>query len=374
MPALSSYPPMMRWRLWAIAVGLTTSMLAAGCKGRAGEAARSGGAIPVSAAEVVRKDMPVVIQTFGTVEAFQTVTMRSQGSGVLTNAAVGEGQDVQAGDLLFQIDARPFLADLAKAEAALARSRVQHANAEKEATRQAELLKKGLTAQDSFDAARTAADALAAAVSADAAAVENARLQLAYCTICAPLEGRTGERLADAGNLVKANDAALLTINQVRPIKVRFAVPQQELENIMAELAAGALTVQAVIPALPDEPETGAVTFLDNTVDSATGTIRLKGVFANERRRLWPGQFVRVNLVLKTDPAAVVVPAEAVLAGQQGRYVYVINPDLTVANCPVTVARRAGGEIVIADGLEAGWKVVTDGQLRLGPGSRVEIK
>ncbi len=362
-------------KLLTCAVGVVLAVGLVSCAGKKDAASKGpAGPVPVTAADVVRKDMPVEIQTFGTVEPYLAVTIKPQVSGVLTNTAIAEGQEVKAGDLLFQLDARPFLADLDKATAALARNQVQKDNADKEAARQDELLKKGLAAQDSFDAAQTAAAALAAAVRADQAALENARLQLDYCSITAPMDGRVGSLVVDPGNLVKANDATLVTINKIRPIKVRFAVPQQELESIMTEMARGTLKVQAVVPTETETREEGVVTFLDNNVDAATGTIKLKGTFANESNRLWPGQFVRIVLVVKVDPQVPVVPAQAVLAGQKGNYVFVIKPDLSVEDRLVTVARRVAEELVIASGLEAGERVVTDGQLRLGPGSRVEVK
>jgi len=323
---------------------------------------------------VVRKSAPVQVGTFGWGEANLTVTIRSQVTGPLVKVHVVDGQHVKGGDVLFEIDRRPFEAALRQAEANLARDKAQQENADKEARRQDELLAKGVASQGEFDAARAAADALAASIKADAAAVELARVDLGYCTIRAPLTGRAGAVLVHQGNLVKADDVVLLVLHQVQPILVAFCVPQRELPAIRSGMAGARLRVRVFIPGEHDRPETGDLVFIDNQVDADTGMIRLKAAFANAQQRLWPGQFVTVVLTVREDPDALVVPGRAVQEGQQGQYVFVVKPDLTVEVRPVAVDRTFEGEAVIAAGLEAGEQVVTDGHLRLVPGAKVEVK
>jgi multidrug efflux system membrane fusion protein len=360
-------------------------------------------AVPVTVATVVQKNIPVQVRVIGTVEAYSTVSIKAQINGPVTKVYFKEGQDVKKGDLLFTIDPRPFEAALKQAEANLARdtAQVQQAeanlakdmaqakNAEVEAQRYAELIKKEVVSKEEYDQRRTNADAFQAAiradqaavdnakaaVRADQAAVDNAKIQLGYCSIRSPIDGRTGSILVHEGNLVKANDTpALLVINQMTPIYVAFSVPEQQLSEIKKYTAAGKLDVEAIIPNDEKHPAQGVITFIDNAVDSATGTIRLKGTFANHERRLWPGQFVNVVLTLTTQPNAIVIPSQAVQTGQQGPFVFVVKPDLTVESRPIAVGRTVDGETVIEKGLPAGEKVVTDGQLRLVPGAKVEIK
>ena len=228
--------------------------------------------------------------------------------------------------------------------------------------------------KDQYDQLRANADALAAAVQADKANVENSRLQLAYCTIRSPIDGRVGSVLINKGNVIKANDLVMVTINKVMPIYVTFSVPEQNLSDIKKYMAAGSLNVEAVIPGDEKRPAQGVLTFVNNAVDTTTGTIQLKGTFENKDKKLWPGQFVNVSVTLTTQRNAVVMPSAALQAGQQGQYVFVVKPDFTVESRPVTVARTYGDLTVVAQGLKAGEKVVTDGQLQLIPGTRVELK
>lgn len=355
---------------------LLAAVLLAGCskEGDKKGASRAGPPAAVTVADVAKKALPVEIRTFGTVEASATVAVRAQIGGLLTNLHFREGQDVKQGDLLFSIDSRPAEAALKQAEANLARDTVLQKNAESEAGRQEELLKKGLTSQDIRDQARTAADALAAAVRADQAGVDNARLELAYCSIQAPINGRTGRLMADPGNVVKANDTVLLTLNRIKPVYVSFAVPQGQLPAIQPRMAAEALPLRVFIPGGADQPETGALTFVDNAVDPRTGTVLLRGAFTNDNLRLWPGQFVNVVLTLAVQTEAVVIPSAAVQAGQKGVHVFVVKADMTAESRPITVQRTFDDETVVASGLAPGERVVTDGQLRLGPGVTVEIK
>jgi multidrug efflux system membrane fusion protein len=331
--------------------------------------------VPVTAGAVLQKTVPIQLRTIGNVEAYSTVAVKSQIGGVLTRVHFREGQDVGKGALLFTIDPRPYEAALKQAEANLAKDNAQLANSRKEVQRYAELVKKGYVAQEQYDQISTNAASFEAIVNADMAVVENARLQLRYCSIYAPLSGRTGNLMADEGNLIKANaDTAMVVINQVQPIYVNFTVPEQYLGEIKKYMSSGRLNVALVIGKDENYPESGVVTFVDNAVDSATGTIQLKATFANRQRLLWPGQFVTAIMTLTTKPDAVVVPSQAIQTGQEGLYVFVIKADLTVEARPVSGGAALDGETVIEKGLQPGEQVVTDGQLRLVPGAKVEIK
>jgi len=331
--------------------------------------------VPVTAGTAAQKTVPVQISAIGNVEAFSTVSVKSQIGGVLTRVHFREGQDVNKGDLLFTIDPRPYEAALKQAEANLSKDNAQLANSRKEVQRYAELVKKGYVAQEQYDQISTNAASFEAIVNADMAVVENARLQLKYCYIYSPISGRTGNLMANEGNLIKANaDTAIVVINQVQPIYVTFSVPEQSLSEIKRYMSEGNLRVEAILSKEDEKPEQGVLTFIDNAVDLATGTIKLKGTFANKGKRLWPGQFVNAVLTLTSQPDAVVVPSQAIQTGQNGHYVFVIKTDLTVEDRPLLVGRTLNNETVIEKGLQAGEKVVTDGQLRLVPGAKVEIK
>lgn len=331
-------------------------------------------AVPVLAATVEQKDMPVQVQAIGAVEAYSTVSVKTQITGQLTGVFFREGTDVKKGELLFTLDRRSFEAELNKQQANLEHDLAQAKLAHLDAERYAGLFKSGVVSQQQYDQVQSRADELDAAVRADTAAVENAKVQLMYCSIYSPIDGQTGTLMIHQGNMIKANDTPfLVNINQVEPIRVAFTVPEQFLADIKRFAAAGKLLVQAAIPG-DSRPAVGTLSFIDNTVDPSTGTIKLKGEFANRDRRLWPGQFVNVTLVLRTQPNAVVVPAQAVQNGQQGPFVFVIKSDLTVETRAVTVNRTTSGQAIIDAGLSAGERVVTDGQLRLVPGSKVSIK
>jgi multidrug efflux system membrane fusion protein len=337
---------------------------------------RGGGqAVPVVTATAGRKAMPITISVIGTAEASSTVAVRAQITGELTSVAFNEGNDVQKGQLLFSLDKRPLEAALKQAEANLARDMAQAANARSQAQRYEDLANRGIATKEQLETARTSATALDATVGADRAAVENARVQLQYATIYAPIAGRTGALMVHAGNLVRANDATpLVVINQVTPINVSFAIPESRLPDFKTYLARGSLLLDARPPNDTGATSKGKVAFVDNQVDPTTGTIRVKGTFANADRRLWPGQFVNVVVTLTTDPTALVVPTPAVQTGQQGQYVFVVKQDQTAELRTVTVARTEGSETVIKDGLAPGETVVTDGHIRLVPGSRVSVK
>jgi multidrug efflux system membrane fusion protein len=332
-------------------------------------------AAPVTAEPAVQKPVPVVIRAIGTVEPFSTVSVKAQVGGELKEVHFREGQDVKKGDLLFTIDPRPYEAAIRQYESNLAKDVAEMKNAKEVERRYSELVEKGYVAKQEYDRLRTQAEALEAVVKADQAVLENARLQLSYCFIHAPVEGRTGSLLVNEGNVIKANaDSAMVVINRIRPIYVSFSIPEQHLSDLGKFMAAGGLKVEASVPGEKSRPEQGVLTFLNNTVDTSTGTIRLKGTFPNDDRRLWPGQFVDVILNLASLPDAVLVPSQAVQTGQEGKYVFVVKEDRTVETRPVETGLILEKEIVIEKGLSAGEVVVTDGQLRLSPGAKVEIR
>lgn len=332
-------------------------------------------AVPVSVATVLLKTVPVSLQAIGTGEALSTVAVKSMVSGEITRVNFVEGQDVKKGQLLFSIDSRSYEAALKQAEANLARDLAQEANAKEQAGRYQNLFKQGIVSQQTADQFQTTSDALEAAIRADKAAIENVKVQLSYCSLYSPTDGRTGSLLIHQGNVVKANDTpSMVVINQINPIYVNFSVPEQNLPEIKQRIKAGRLKVAVTIPHDPGGPELGELTFVDNTVDATTGTIKLKATFPNQQRRLWPGQFVNVTLTLSSMPNAVVVPSQAVQVSQNGPFVFVVKSDRTVESRPVVVDRALEGETVISRGLQPGETVVTDGQLRLVPGSKVQIK
>src|SRR5262245_55421204 len=349
----------------------STPQRPAGGRGAGGGAQ---GPVPVVVATAVRKPMPITISSIGTAEPSKTVAVRAQITGELTDVGFKEGDDVTKGQLLFTLDRRPLEAALKQAEANLARDTAQAANARSQAQRYEDLANRGIATKEQLETARTSATALEATVGADRAAVENARVQLQYATIYAPIAGRTGALMVHEGNLVRANDTTpLVVINQVAPINVTFAIPEGRLPEFKMYQARGSLHLEAR-PPNDDAPSEGRIAFVDNQVDPTTGTIRVKGSFGNVDRRLWPGQFVNVVVTLTPDPTALVVPTRAVQTGQQGQYVFVVKQDQTAELRNVTVARAEGGETVIKEGLAPGETVVTDGQIRLVPGSRVSAK
>jgi multidrug efflux system membrane fusion protein len=331
--------------------------------------------VPVLAATVTEKTVPLDLKAIGNVEAYATVNIKARVGGQITQVNFQEGQDVEKGQLLFVIDPRPLQAALRQAEANLARDRALANKAQADAGRYAELIRKHFVSQQEYDQAKATAESLAATVKADQVAVENARLMLSYCYINAPISGRTGNLIADMGNQIKADaDTAMLVINQVQPIYVSFAIPQQNLAEVRKFMATGKIPVEAVITGQEDNPETGVLSFLNNTVDTATGTIQCKATFANPHKRLWPGLFVNVVVQLSSQPHAILAPSQAIQTGQAGQFVFVVNPDLTVEVRPVEVGRPIGGDVIVTKGLKPGERVVTDGHLRLAPGAKVEIK
>jgi len=331
--------------------------------------------VPVTVGEVVQRDVPILISEIGSVEAYSTVAVKAQIGGELVEVAFHEGQDVHRGDLLFRIDPRPYDAALKSAAAQLQKDLVQLKTAQQDVTRYAELVKKDYVTQEEYDRIRTNAEALEAAVAADHGAVENATVQLEYCTIRSPIDGRTGKLMVNRGNLVKANaDTPLVVINQIDPIYVAFSVPQQDLPEIKTRRAVGKLEVRVTAPDSAAQPPPGTLSFIDNAVDSTTGTVLLKATIPNHNRLLWPGQFVSASLQVSTKPNALLVPTEAIQTSQQGPYVYVVKPDQTVESRPVVQIGVYEHETIVEQGVKAGETVVTDGQLRLVPGASVKIQ
>ncbi|MFH0932964.1 MAG: efflux RND transporter periplasmic adaptor subunit [Nitrospirota bacterium] len=329
----------------------------------------------MTAGTVIQKTVPVQIHAIGNAEAYSTVSVKSQIGGELIRVHFKEGQDVRKGDLLFTIDPRPYEASLKQAEASLAKDTAQLNNARVGVNRYDELIKYGYVTQEEYEQICTNAASLEATVNADKAMVENARLQLKYCFIYSPITGRTGNLMTDQGNLIKANaDNPMVVINQIQPIYVTFSVPEQYLSEIKKFMSSGKVKIEAIITKGEHHPEEGVLTFVDNAVDIATGTIKLKATFANKEKRLWPGQFSNVVMTLTTQPNAIIVPSQAVQTGQKGQYVFVIRNDLSVESRPVIISRTIGEEAVVEKGLQPGDKVVTDGQLRLVPGAKVEVK
>ena len=360
--------------------GLLAALVGVSCAaddsapGAPGGESRGQPSVPVAVATVVQKAMPVEIRVIGSAEPYATVAIRSQTTGQLIAVNFREGDEVTRGQVLFELDRRPLEAALQQAQANLERDMAQAANAVVQSKRLQDLVERGIAPREQADTSRTAVAALNATVNADRAAVENAQVQLQYATITAPISGRTGALMVHEGNLVRANDTIpLVTINQVSPVSVAFAIPESRLSELNRYRAQGSLRVTAT-PPNDDVPSIGQIAFVDNSVDQNTGTIRIKGTFPNNDRRLWPGQFVNVVVTLTTDPAALVVPSVAVQDGQQGPYVFAVKNDQTVEMRPVKVARTRGAETVVAGGLQAGETVVTDGHLRLVPGTRISLK
>jgi multidrug efflux system membrane fusion protein len=371
--------------------------------GKGGGRRGMAGDVPVIVAKATQRDVPVEIQVIGNVEAYATINVKAQVSGQLTEAYFHEGDFVHKGEKLFLIDPRPLeaaynqalanvsrdQASLGQAQANLLRDAAQLKYQEDQAKRYSDLYNGGVISKDQSEQLRASADAMAQAVNADQAAIEsakaaieasratadNAKVQLSYTSIPSPIEGRTGNLTVKAGNVVTANNMDLITINQIEPIYVTFAVPEAQLPSIKKYMAGGKLVVRAR-PQDGDvkDEDSGYLTFVDNTVDVTTGTIKLKGTFPNAAHKLWPGQFVRVTLMLTTQPNAVVVPNQAIQTGQNGSFVYVVKDDQTVEARSVVPGSRVDQDMVVNQGLETGETVVIEGQLRLAPGSRVVVR
>ena len=331
--------------------------------------------VPVNVAQARKKTVPLEIRVIGSVEPSSTVAIRAQVTGELTAVHFTEGDFVREGQVLFTLDQRPLEAALNQMRANLERDTAQATNTRTQADRARELAARGIATREQVETAEAAAEALQATLAADRAAVENATVQLQYATITAPIAGRTGSLQVHPGNLVRANDTtSLVVIDQITPVNVSMAVPEAQLPLLQGYLAKGRVRVEAEAPSDGSAPSEGHVTFVDNSVDPTTGTIRVKGSFANIDNRLWPGQFVNVVVTLATDANAVVVPSVAVQGGQQGNYVFVLKSDQTVEVRPIEVGRASGDDTVVTKGLSERETVVTDGQLRLVTGTPVVIK
>ncbi|HTW63880.1 MAG TPA: efflux RND transporter periplasmic adaptor subunit [Bryobacteraceae bacterium] len=399
-PRLST-PILLLGAAYLVVTGCTNTGVKAGGPGGRGRGAETG-PVPVVVATVSQRDVPINVDVIGNVEAYSTITVKAQVGGELTKVSFREGDFVKKGDLLFTIDGRPLEAQLSQAQANLARDTAglsqAQANlardvanekyAQDQAKRYLGLFDQGVVSREQADQMGSSAAALSqtvladkaaiesarAQIVADKAAVENVQVQLSYTTILSPIDGRTGSIAVKQGNVVAANTTDLMTITQVQPIYVTFSVPEDQLGEIKRYMGEGQLPVHATSQADAGIQESGMLTFVDNSVDATTGTIKLKGTFKNAENKLWPGEFVRVVLGLTTHPHATVVPNQAVQTGQDGQFVYVVKPDQTVEMRPVVTSTRVDQDLVIDRGLEPGETVVTEGQLRLTPGSRVQIQ
>ncbi|MBN9660252.1 MAG: efflux RND transporter periplasmic adaptor subunit [Acidobacteria bacterium] len=392
---------------WAAITLAVLALAGTGCnRGGAAskkDASKKGDAVPVSVTAVAKRDVPLDLEVIGNVEAYSVISVRSQVSGLLQKVHFKEGDFVSKGQVLFSIDPSPFNAALREAEANLTRAEAQIGQAQatlkrdiaqakyagQQADRYKSLQKEGIVSKEQVDQFTTAADTNSEIIRVDEAAirsaeasvvaaraqVDNARIQVGYTTIRSPIDGRTGNITVKEGNIVSSNTIELTSINQVQPIYVTFAAPESNLAEIKRFAAEGRLPV-TVLPSEGEEvtPEIGTLTFVDNNVDSTTGTIKLKGTFPNAERHLWPGSFVRVRLRLSTRKDALIVPAQAVQEGQDGQFLYVATDKMTVEQRPVKVGSRSGQDMVIDQGVEAGEKVVVEGQLRLAPGMKIRIR
>jgi membrane fusion protein, multidrug efflux system len=368
---------------FAVAAGLVLAVLVGGLlaylsfDSRAKEKSsgkKGGGAIPVSVTEAVQQLSAVRLQAIGNVEAFSTVAVKARVDGEIVAVNFKEGQEVRRGDVLFRIDPRPYDAALKQAEANALRDAAARDQARSQERRYQELLEKNFISKEAYAQIATNAQTAEASAKASQAALENARLNLAYCTISSPIDGVPGKVLLQVGNLVKANDVnALVVLNQVRPVYVNFAVPEQALPSLRKYMGAGPLAVEVTLSGDTKSSAEGRLIFVDNAVDPTTGTIKLRGQFDNKDSSLWPGQFVNVSVRLYDESEAILIPARSLQTGPSGQYVYVIKPDMTAELRSVTVERNEGEQAVVK-GVARGERIVTRGALRLAPGARVEIR
>jgi membrane fusion protein, multidrug efflux system len=335
---------------------------------------RGPAAVPVSVATVEQQTVPVRVQAIGNVEAFATVAVKARVDGQIVEVGFKEGEEVPKGRVLFKIDPRPYEAALRQAEANHLRDVAQAEQARSQEKRYQELLQKNFVSKEAYAQIRTNADTAEAVALASRAALDNARLNVEYCTIRSPIEGYAGKIQIQMGNLVKANDVnSLVTINQVHPIYVNFSLPENRLPEVRKYMAAGPLSVNALTPSSDKLTAAGTLIFVDNAVDPSTGTIKLRARFQNKENALWPGQFVNVSVQLYQQKDAIIIPSQAVQTGPEGQYVYVVGDDMAVDLRKIQVQRSDGDTAIVASGLAKGERVVTQGQLRLGPKTRVQF-
>ncbi|NVN99174.1 MAG: efflux RND transporter periplasmic adaptor subunit [Geobacteraceae bacterium] len=345
------------------------------CKAKAPQTPKGRPPAPVSVASATIGTVPVYLEAIGTVESLAQVSIKTMVNGEIKKVHFTEGQDVSKGAVLFTIDPRPFETALKKGEADLARIRAQLATAKTNAERYGKLVKEGIVTAEQYDLYRTQAESLEADLSSQQANIDSLKVQLSYCTIRSPISGRTGNLMITVGNVVKANDTvSLVTINQMAPIAVSFTVPEPELAKARSAMAKGGLIAEATPSGETGKAEQGRVNFIDNSVDAATGTIKLKATFQNVLKQLWPGQSASVRVLFPPIKDAVTVPTQAVQTGQQGEYVYVVRDDMTVDLRVVKTGARSGSVTVVSEGLKSGEQVVTDGHIRLGPGAKIEVR
>jgi membrane fusion protein, multidrug efflux system len=353
------------------------ALLATGCA-KNNDARPPQAGIPVKTGLATQKDVPINVSSIGTVKAYSVVSITSHVDGQITHINVKEGQTVKKGEVLLNIDDRPYKTALESAKANLAKDRIQLEKAKKDAERYAELFKKDYVTKDQVEQTQTNMDALEAAIKGDEAVVQNAQLNLSYCIVTSPITGRAGSILVNEGNLIKGNDNSrpLMVINQIQPVFVEFSVPEQQLMNIQKQSKdiASPLEVQCYRPEKPDDIKKGQLSFIDNSIDSTTGTINLKALFENSDNSLWPGLFVNVVMLLDVQKDAIVVPTAAVQTGQKGDYIYVVKNDSTVDYRDVITGSSTDSFTVVEKGVSTGETVVTDGQLKLAPGSKITVK
>ena len=343
-------------------------------RGSRADPPKSIAAVPVTTAPVILKTVPVRLYAIGNVEPYTTVAVKARVDGQLVSVRFKEGDEVRQGAVLFEIDARPFAASLKQAQANLLKDRALYDRAKEQDKRYKDLLAKNFISTDAYEQVRTNAETAAATVAADEAAIDNAKLSLEYCTIRSPVTGYAGRIQIQQGNLVKANDTnAMVTLNQVVPIYTSFSVPEQNVADVRRYQADGELKVAASFANATHPPMAGRLSFVDNSADATTGTIKLKAEFPNSDKALWPGQFVNVVLTLREQKDAIVTPSSSVQSGPTGQYVFVVKADSTVELRNITITRAEGDDTVVASGLKAGDVVVTVGQLRLAPGTKVNV-
>lgn len=357
---------------WRVVPALALPALLAGCKQVKPKAAALA-PVPVTVARATVENVPTQLQAIGSVRAVSTVSVKALVGGELKSVGFAQGDQVHKGQQLFTIDSQPYQAAVMQSQANLAKDLANDSQARTEAARYADLAKQGIVSKEQNEQLQASADADDSVVAADRAALQTAQLNLSYCTITSPIDGRTGGLLVQAGNIIQASSTVLVTINQITPIYVAFSVPEQYLLQLKQLSAGRPLKVEAQAQG-DSRVEEGQMSFIDNTIDDTTGTIQLMGTFPNAQQRLWPGEYVNTDLTLSVADNATVVPSTAVLTGQSNLYVYVVTPQGTVENRNVTTATTANGMTVIAKGLNPGETVVTDGQLALFPGAKILIR